>query len=410
MVYVGFGFLLMFTGRHSWTSVALNYLLSAFAWQWSVLCYGFWDRVGFNPDFSRKIPLTIDTLIIADFSAATVMVSFSGVLGKLSPVQYLIMTFIEVIFIATNNFIGQYRFNAVDFGGSMYIHTFGAYYALACSWIMFFKAKKTSPLHHPSNITTYNSDSFAMVGTLFLWLFWPSFNSAIADGAAQHRAVINTLLSICASCTATFAISTLFRGKFGMPEVQNSTLAGGVAMGAASVMNIQPWAAILVGLCAGSVSTFGYIYLTPYLEKLIGLHDTAGIHNLHGMPGVIGSLAAIFAALHANEDNYGEGLTVVFPARAPYNASWYDPSGLLIRGMNRTASDQARLQAATFGTTLGIAIASGLLTGLFLRLPIWDQPKRKDQFVDTKWFVEANPPSASSSSAEGEEDEEDDNL
>lgn len=121
-------------------------------------------------------------------------------------------------------------------------------------------------------------------------MFWPSFNSATADGSAQLRGVINTLLAILASCCMTFTWSTLFRGKFGMvffatllhlmflkPEIQNSTLAGGVAMGTCSVMMIRPWAALLIGMCAGTVSTLGFIYLTPFLERAIKLHDTAGL-------------------------------------------------------------------------------------------------------------------------------------
>ena len=39
----------------------------------------------------------------------------------------------------------------------------------------------------------YTSDLFSMVGTVFLWMFWPSFNgAAAATGEAQHRAILNT--------------------------------------------------------------------------------------------------------------------------------------------------------------------------------------------------------------------------
>lgn len=45
--------------------------------------------------------------------------------------------------------------------------------------------------------STYISDLFAMVGTIFLWIFWPSFNSAMLDDVAQqHRAILNTYLSL----------------------------------------------------------------------------------------------------------------------------------------------------------------------------------------------------------------------
>lgn len=48
--------------------------------------------------------------------------------------------------------------------------------------------------------SSYVSDIFAMVGTIFLWLFWPSFNSALLDDITQqHRAILNTYLSLAAA-------------------------------------------------------------------------------------------------------------------------------------------------------------------------------------------------------------------
>lgn len=83
-----------------------------------------------------------------------------------------------------------------------------------------------------------NIDSyfFLLTGTIFLWLFWPSFNSASLHGDDQQRAIINTLLSISASCVIAFATSALVtkNNKFNMVHVQNSTLAGGVAIGTAA--------------------------------------------------------------------------------------------------------------------------------------------------------------------------------
>lgn len=56
-------------------------------------------------------------------------------------------------------------------------------------------------------------------GTLFLWLFWPSFNSAIAE--AQVTAIINTYYSLAACTIVTFALSSLVdkRGKFSMVRI-----------------------------------------------------------------------------------------------------------------------------------------------------------------------------------------------
>ena len=51
---------------------------------------------------------------------------------------------------------------------------------------------------------------FSMVGTIFLWMFWPSFNSAAAaDGEPRHRAILNTYFSLCACVLGAFAVSGL---------------------------------------------------------------------------------------------------------------------------------------------------------------------------------------------------------
>ena len=42
-------------------------------------------------------------MITADFSTATVLISFGAVLGKISPVQMLIMTIVEITVFAGND-------------------------------------------------------------------------------------------------------------------------------------------------------------------------------------------------------------------------------------------------------------------------------------------------------------------
>ena len=46
-------------------------------------------------------------------------------------------------------------------------------------------------------------------GTIFLFIYWPSFNSYGADEVTQRRAVVNTVYALAASCVATFAFSVL---------------------------------------------------------------------------------------------------------------------------------------------------------------------------------------------------------
>ena len=111
---------------------------------------------------------------------------------------------------------------ASDIGGSMFVHVFGAYFGLAVARVLYNEEQLASP----NEASKYNSDMFAMVGTIFLWLFWPSFNSALAVGDDQHRAVINTYLALCACCITAFAVSSLL-DKHGKFDMVSTTVTGG---------------------------------------------------------------------------------------------------------------------------------------------------------------------------------------
>ena len=63
---------------------------------------------------------------------------------------------------------------------SLYVHTFGAYFGLAATY--FFDNKKAVEDEEKKCEGSYNSQLIAMVGTIFLWRFWSSFNGALGVG------------------------------------------------------------------------------------------------------------------------------------------------------------------------------------------------------------------------------------
>ena len=100
------------------------------------------------------------SLVASDFAAAAVLITMGAVLGKASPFQLIIIAFFELMFYSANEAINIFVFKAADVGGSMLIHTFGAYFGLAVS-IMLYNKKASD---HPRNSTVYHSDLFAMIG------------------------------------------------------------------------------------------------------------------------------------------------------------------------------------------------------------------------------------------------------
>nr|AOZ65975.1 RhbG [Eptatretus stoutii] len=390
MIFIGFGFLMTFLKRYSFSSVGFNFLIAAFGLQWAVLLQGWLHHFDSK---TLTIHIGMEGMINADFCTAAVLISFGAVLGKTSPLQLLVMTVLEEVFFALNEHIAVSVLKVNDAGGSMVIHLFGAYFGLAVSRVMF-----RDGLHgatHEKEGSVYHSDLFAMIGTIFLWMFWPSFNSAIAaHGDDQMRAAMNTYLSLAASLVAAFAISSLTcrEGKLDMVHIQNASLAGGVAVGTCADMMINPYGAIVIGFCSGAISTLGFKYLTPLLASKLKVHDTCGVHNLHGIPGILGGLSGAIAAAFASEEVYGLSLYLTFPTLVPNEES----SPLFKRlhtwrkdiepGQGRSPAEQGGYQALQVLISLIMAIGGGLITGFFLKHTWWGQPSDVDCFEDSMYW------------------------
>jgi len=109
--------------------VGYNFLLSAIAVQWSILTQGFFHNAVLGS--WHKISLSISELILGDFAAGALMISFGAVLGKVSATQLLVMTFFEMVVYAINEAVVVNKLLAVDMGGSMIIHTFGCVHSCA---------------------------------------------------------------------------------------------------------------------------------------------------------------------------------------------------------------------------------------------------------------------------------------
>ena len=121
-------------------------------------------------------------------------------------------------------------------------------------------------------------------------------------------------MAISASCITACGISRIFEQRLDMEVVLNATLAGGVSVGSSSDLVVTAGTAMAIGSLAGIVSAIGFLKLSGFLREKINLHDTCGVHNLHGLPGVIGGvIGAISASLADSEFDNTEALSKTFP-------------------------------------------------------------------------------------------------
>jgi ammonium transporter Rh len=122
MMFIGFGFLMTFLRRYSFSAVGFNFILCAFTLEWALIVRGYlfdWSAS------EQKFIVDVQSLTAADFVSASILISMGAVLGKVNGVQLILMSFMEVPIQVVNEYIGLHIFCAFDPGESMYVHIFG---------------------------------------------------------------------------------------------------------------------------------------------------------------------------------------------------------------------------------------------------------------------------------------------
>ncbi|NXX31609.1 RHBGB protein, partial [Nicator chloris] len=344
-VLLSFGLLVAFLGRYGPGSAAISILIIAFAIQWAVLIQGF-----FYFFLNGKIYVGAQSMVSADFCTAAVLISIGAVLGRINPVQMLLLALLEVTLCSLNEYILLSLMGVSDSGRALTVHTFGAYFGLMASRVLY-QPQKDKRKREGQQDVGHQTDVFAVVGTIYLWIFWPSFTSTTTVHAnAKNWAVLNTYFSLVASTIATFILSPVLYEKSTpqMVQIQDATLAGMAVMGMAGEMLVTPFGALIAGFLVGLISPLGFRFFTPVLHSRLKIQDTCGVHNIHGLPGILGALLGTLLTLLATADTYGDRLELVFP---------------LVAQGSRTVTDQAIIQLSALPLTLLLAVLGGCFTG-----------------------------------------------
>merc|ERR1712014_152172 len=143
-------------------------------------------------------------------------------------------------------------------------------------------------------------------------------------------------------------------GRFDMGHIQNATLAGGVAMGSSANFQVGIGGAVVIGTLAGAVSTVGYQILQEIVLEKLSIHDTCGVNNLHGMPGIMGALFSMIFGSILDAGKKPDGFSVA-------------------------------AQAGTLAVTLLFAIVGGVITGFVMKACCKkDEANKRELFEDAE--------------------------
>ncbi len=308
MLLVGFGFLMVFVKKYGRSALTATFLLVSTALP---LYFAISDYVVFGETEGE-----IKKLILAEFGAASLLIAAGAILGRIKMYEYLVLGILFIPFYMLNewavadNGFGLVNGGFADTGGSIIIHAFGAIFGVAAAFSLTTKKELETPIE--ANAT---SDRFSMLGSMILWLFWPSFCAALVPVEAVPHAVVNVFLALSGSTIITYILSVSIRGKINIADIANAALAGGVAIGS-TFDHASHGGAILIGAIAGGISVLGFALLQDRQQKVFKSVDTCGVTNLHGLPGLFGGLAAIFVVdgLDAGSQLSGIGITIIIAA------------------------------------------------------------------------------------------------
>ena len=372
MLFIGFGFLYTMLKDYQWSSVAIVLFFGTISIEFSFFCYYLWNNTFTNSTKWKKQVINFSNLGVIEYFSATFFISLGALIGKLSLIQYFWVAILETLFASFNYFLCYKKIEAIDNGGSMYVFTFGAIFGVVMSIILFCRENENSKiLNNPHLGSDYYSNIFSFIGTLFLWIYFPSFNITNIQNfkneniydIMRYRGILNTYLSMVGSIISTFIVNPLiFNGKIKIEHLLNASYVGGVIIGGCCTICTHGWAAILIGSIGGALSTF-CLWKLKQTFKNCKLEDTLGILHIFGIPGILGGfLTCIFI---------GSEKSIVKE---------------IVLNEDIKPSQQAGLQVGALMVTIALAGLSGLISGFIVNSMICE--KNEIYFVDSELFTE----------------------
>ncbi len=191
-----------------------------------------------------------------------------------------------------NAFLGG-KVPCFDFAGGTVVHITSGVSALVCALYL---GKR---LGYPEVPMKPHSLVLSFIGACLLWVGWFGFNagSALAASPLATSAFVATHFGAAAAALGWIAAEWIENGKPSVLGGISGSVAGLVAITPASGF-VQPFPALLIGLCAGVVC---YLMVTR-VKRMFGYDDSLDAFGVHGAGGTLGALlTGVFATNAVND-------------------------------------------------------------------------------------------------------------
>lgn len=239
------------------------------------------------------IPEALFMLYQMTFAVITVALIGGGVADRMRFSAFLIFStlWLFVVYVPSAHWVWGggllAKMGLLDFAGGTVVHINAGVAGLVAALVLGPRVG-----YGRDNLAPYDL-SMAVVGTGLLWVGWFGFNggSALGAGSRAVYAITATHLAACAGALVWAALEWMQRGKPSVLGLISGAIAGLGTVTPASGF-ILPWHGVIIGTLAGAVCYWACIQL----KAKLGYDDSLDVFGVHGVGGVLGTLAVgVFA-------------------------------------------------------------------------------------------------------------------
>jgi Amt family ammonium transporter len=169
-----------------------------------------------------------------------------------------------------------------DFAGGIVIHTSAGLGSLAAALVLGRRKNFGPDIMVPHNIP------LAVIGATLLWIGWFGFNagSALASGSLAANTLLVTHIASSTSALVWIGLSWKRAGKPSSTAAINGAISGLAGITPASGF-ISAQNSFLLGIVLGFASYYAILLLKEHLK----IDDALDVSSVHGVTGIVGSLA-----------------------------------------------------------------------------------------------------------------------
>lgn len=258
-----------------------------------------------NADYAATVPHIAFMIYQAMFAVITPALISGAVAERMKFSAYLVFTLAwsTIVYDPVAHWVwgngGWLRtLGALDFAGGMVVHITSGISALAAAMILGKRKGYMREAIYPHNLP------MTVLGAGLLWFGWFGFNagSALSSGALAATAFVTTHTSAVTATLVWVLVEWIHRGKPTMFGAATGAIAGLATVTPAAGF-VGPMSAMLIGLLAG-----GICYVSLMIKGKLGYDDSLDAFGVHGVGGVLGTLALGLLAQKAVNDAGSNGL------------------------------------------------------------------------------------------------------